>query len=677
MSAPVIDGVQSLRADVLSEEHYRRSADCSFFVFALPTRKSSRSSRSKKSRSSKASRLSTQSTASVDSETTAITEDTLDTSVLSQSTGKSSKGSKRTAASRRKKTKKDDSSEASAQMEADTPEESKPTETVKVTRATRGKKRTSEEVVEYIPTQATQEPSPVPEGRPRKRRATRSQSSAVKEMGKEETKQDIPDDTSLDEDIPPAIPEKGRRGSKRSSITTASRTAGISMVTKASLRSRIPDDSELEEALEADLERDMSDDEPFEFQYKDENAERARRGSVSASVAVTRVPRLVDEEIQEDYAAQDNALASEEDPDITQQTKAKARKQTERKATAKKCKKDITPEPESRSRPEPEPVAEPQSEGNHEVKDYQVEENPSEESRTAAIEIDEKVDESSHEVAVEPPPEEPIKKRAPSKAKKPAKPPINEDVAASTSQGDASLESMPQAAKKTRRSKDDVQNVKQTPSDNAERFSGRVSNVPPKTVQRYSDIPREKQHTQTLLESMAHDRSPENRAGTARVQTRPVTMQETTPSPSPQSSDAENQPPSSRPSATRPPLFSPSRSQTARVPLAASTPSQSPSKRRPNMGHLISTFPWTPVDIDELLFGDSEDKENHVLRSLLGSGKDVLSSPEKKMTVEEWIKLNAEKGAEQLRRECERVVGLFEREGGRAMKALEGIECID
>lgn len=661
-----------------SEEHYRRSADCSFFVFALSSRKSSKSSRSKKSRSSKSSRLSTQSTASVDSEASSITEDTLDTSISSQSTGKSSKGSKRAATSKRKKTKKDDSSEASIQMEPETLEESKSAETVKATRATRGKKRASEDVVEYVPAQTIQEPSPVPEGPPRKRRATRSQSSAVKEMERDNAKQGTPDDTSLDEDVPPAKQAKGRRGSKRSSIATTNRTTVISTATKASLRNRIPDDSELEEALEADLERDMSDDEPFEFQYKDSNAEKARKESVSASVALTRASRPAEKEVQKTYDARENGFASEEDPDVVKSTKMKARKQTSRKAATKKSKKDITPEPELGSRPEPEPAEEPEFVDDHQVDDYQVDETPSE-SRAAAIETEDEFDDNSNEVAVaSPPKEEPVKKRAPSKAKKPAKAPVEEDVAASTSRGHTPIESKPRLTKKTSKLGDDYeQNIEQTPSDNSKRSSGRVSNVPPKTVQRYSDIPREQQHTQTLLESMAQNRSPQYRAGTARVQTQPVTIQETTPSPSPQSSDAENQPPSSRPSATRPPLMSPSRSQTARVPLAASTPAQSPSKRRPDAGQLTTTFPWTPVDVDELLFGDSGDKENNDLNIFFDGGKDALSTPEKKMTVEEWIRFNAERAAEQLRRECERVVGLFEREGGRAMKALEGIECID
>lgn len=54
-----------------------------------------------------------------------------------------------------------------------------------------------------------------------------------------------------------------------------------------------------------------------------------------------------------------------------------------------------------------------------------------------------------------------------------------------------------------------------------------------------------------------------------------------------------------------------------------------------------------------------------------------LTSPEKKMTVEEWIKYNAEVAEDKLRGECERIVGLFEREGARAMQALEGVECLE
>jgi len=54
-----------------------------------------------------------------------------------------------------------------------------------------------------------------------------------------------------------------------------------------------------------------------------------------------------------------------------------------------------------------------------------------------------------------------------------------------------------------------------------------------------------------------------------------------------------------------------------------------------------------------------------------------LTSPEKSMTVEEWIHYNATLAEEKLKDECERMVGAFEKEGTRAMLALEGVECID
>jgi len=62
----------------------------------------------------------------------------------------------------------------------------------------------------------------------------------------------------------------------------------------------------------------------------------------------------------------------------------------------------------------------------------------------------------------------------------------------------------------------------------------------------------------------------------------------------------------------------------------------------------------------------------------MGKVKDGdLTSPEKKMTVEEWIHYNAELAEERLREECERMVGGFEREGTRAMMTLERLEVVE
>lgn len=151
-----------------------------------------------------------------------------------------------------------------------------------------------------------------------------------------------------------------------------------------------------------------------------------------------------------------------------------------------------------------------------------------------------------------------------------------------------------------------------------------------------------------------------------------------TPSPT-QSSDAENQPPTSRqPALTRIPLApptTPGRNGITNLLL-------SPSKRIIIPGRIQSTQPWTATDL-ETIFIPSPGKENiyphgmTVLNRMQGVGKgvtEVLSSAEKKMSVEEWIRCNAVKAEEQLRAECERVVGVFEREGGRAMRVLEGVE---
>ncbi|KAL8867080.1 MAG: hypothetical protein Q9174_005893, partial [Haloplaca sp. 1 TL-2023] len=141
---------------------------------------------------------------------------------------------------------------------------------------------------------------------------------------------------------------------------------------------------------------------------------------------------------------------------------------------------------------------------------------------------------------------------------------------------------------------------------------------------------------------------------------------------SPQSSDAENQPPSARPSALRPPLVmqSPSKAQATRFVQSAATPTSSPWKR--NVSRLQSELPWTAVDIDKL-FNDfpAAGKENEL------DASHGLSSPEKKLNVEEWLQWKAARAEEKLREDCERLVSRFEAEGNRALRSLEGIICAE
>ena len=157
------------------------------------------------------------------------------------------------------------------------------------------------------------------------------------------------------------------------------------------------------------------------------------------------------------------------------------------------------------------------------------------------------------------------------------------------------------------------------------------------------------------------------------------------PSQSPQSSDAENQPPSSKPSTSA------DNSRVALAPVTTPGPvSSSPSKSSRNdtninaasvngniLANLQTAHPWTSVDID-LVFGELlGDKEHNggapPKLNLLGGSKDVLTTPEKGMSVEDWIYHNAGQAEQKLRLECEAMVTAFEREGTRAMTALEGL----
>jgi hypothetical protein len=183
-----------------------------------------------------------------------------------------------------------------------------------------------------------------------------------------------------------------------------------------------------------------------------------------------------------------------------------------------------------------------------------------------------------------------------------------------------------------------------------------------------------------------------------------IPHKEIAPTPSPQSSDAENHPPSSRPS-VRPPQFVPQ--STLRIPLADTTPDHvfmSPSKRN-ILNNIRSTTAWSPTDL-ETVFLNSPVKQNLVLNSVAlhdwdkenqtaldaidlekldkKSLEDVvkrvktgMSEKEKSMSVEEWVRWNATRGEERLKGECEAMVSKFEREGGRALGVLEGIACVE
>lgn len=139
--------------------------------------------------------------------------------------------------------------------------------------------------------------------------------------------------------------------------------------------------------------------------------------------------------------------------------------------------------------------------------------------------------------------------------------------------------------------------------------------------------------------------SPARSAATPRTATRSQAVA----SPSP--SDIENAPPSSRPASVRPPP-----QQT--VPVAFSSPGE-------------PTTTWSPLDIDMLLEPSTPQPAD-----LFALGGSTLSDKETNMTVQEWIEYLAGEAERGLRNEAERVVGVFEREGQRAMGVLEAIVCV-
>lgn len=157
--------------------------------------------------------------------------------------------------------------------------------------------------------------------------------------------------------------------------------------------------------------------------------------------------------------------------------------------------------------------------------------------------------------------------------------------------------------------------------------------------------------------------------------------------PSPSGSDKENQPSAkvhlSLKKSAPVPCLSPTK--TTRVPLASGTPNRlSPSKHEKqlllspskSLSQLTSSRPWVPVDIDSLLSSSQTDTPGTLAQRLAGAAGGVLTSPEKQLTVEEWVKIRARKGEEDLRRGCEEMVAVFEKEGLRALESLNGIVVV-
>lgn len=578
---------------------------------------------------------------------------------------------------------------------------------------------------------------------PKKKRATKTSSSVapIQELPMSTSRNEDEVDTHMtdaEEIAPPSVPasKKKGKGSRKRAFSTTRKVSIASTASKASLRAGLPD-KEIDAALEAELNRPLTDEEgdvePLEIQQpKGRRLTRTRPGSknATASVAPTRrgtrastatvedtstaelypsMPNASDNEHEFVAEKSTEAIPTEETVDPSSKTKGTKAKGS-RKASARKPnrKQDIAPPEESTvavdEKMERQDVVEekPQQTRNrqtsrqlptrntrasvtsvtHDVMDLASAVNSSVLDTQAAQ------DNSGHESDASVVKHGRAKRgsRKASTAVKTAKG-GKKGVAASRNIEDI-VQPIPDSRdpEETEHQPnvmavdDEAINVEpevkeiETPKKQPE-----ATKAATKATKAKKPASKSKAATRKASTTLSHDELAGVAEDTALPQL-PSARSTLTLALSPQSSDAENQPPSSRPSAQRPPLSlqSPSKSQMARVPLALATPTASPSKG--TFSKLQTTIPWTAVDLEQIFQGTpTADKENNpfVFGQRTAESRSALTSPEKKLNVEQWIQLNAQRGEEKLRNECERLVGRFEGEGMRALKALEGIVCAE
>ncbi|RAL05351.1 uncharacterized protein BO80DRAFT_345516 [Aspergillus ibericus CBS 121593] len=650
------------------DEHYRRSSDCSFFVFARPPGKKGKSSRSKKPRVSKASRLSTQSTAS--EAPVPELDDPGDQSILSQSTTKT-KSSKKSSKSKSKatKSKKEEPVESESQMDVDTADYIQPEPTK--TKRTRGKKRTSKELqrdeAELVGADTAEKPEP-----PAKKRATKSRNS-TQQQDYDHGLEAVTGDAQVEEAPVEEEKPKKSRGTKKKTTSKSRKISTESVTSRAPSITEIPTNSEHDAAMDVDPEHEIPSRAPSEEPLpkplkKSKSKKKVKAAPEPPNAAVEHSAEI---EPQEDLNQEPEQVPEPKPPvEEAQQPRRTSKRQSARTSDkVQESSPEVTPQgpPQRVTQPDPEITASAANDFNHHESFVSVE------IPARVPELDASAGASDKDIKKK------VKRKASTEKQRKSKQADQKDNVESNNDKAPAKTSEPEHDSDIPPQIEEEKPQERTPDQQSARR--RSSRVPPKTAERYSDIPREKQYAKSLAES----RSPqvntapedghqhEERPEPATVSPLP-SPSKSTPSLSPQSSDAENQPPSLKPSVSRAPVSSPSK-RAVRIPLAASTPS--PSKRVPNKGSFNTSHPWTPIDIDGILVAGTSDKENIDFNGLLSNARGELTSPEKKMTVEEWIKWNARNGEEKLKRECERVVSQFEREGARAMRTLEGIECTD
>ncbi|XWW93942.1 hypothetical protein V2A60_001881 [Cordyceps javanica] len=629
------------------DEHYKRSPNCAFFSLSSePEPAPKKTARGKAARGSKVSRASTQSVQSVSTtitevitvDETAEPEDSVLTTV-SMAQGKKPRAKKaaaKTTKGSRKKAKKETTPVDDAN---DAEDESEVLIKPPPTKPTRGRKRGSEAVDDSMMSTAS-----VPAT---KRRATKTRASAAESSIASE-------DTAVPEAPAPALPKT--KAGRQSKSRKPSASASIANTSIASLRTTpeaFPDDDEIERQLEADLERQLTEDE-FVYEYRRPSAqpETKPENEATAKSAAYRMldpePSEVDEaEVEGELQALQNEMEVDE-PEKELKVAKKGRKATGTRKASKQTK------PKKAKQPSPSPSPSPPPPVQSIESESEEQDNQSIISTDTVLKKADSVDSMTET------------RGRTSKRKSSVASEDSVDMVTHVEQDETPLKHGRGLAHETEESPE----PSPTPSPGPDaqltseaHYAAEMNDddlLAADDDMQIAEDPIEAATSPIATSVVEQPSTPGNAISPA-----PSAKQAAlSPSQSPQSSDAENQPPSTRPSA--------STKRIALAPLAATPSRTSPSKRNVIAG-LQSTTPWSAANLDAI-FGTpmaGTDKENGVER-LLRRGKE-LSSPERQMTVEEWIHFNAGEAEKQLKHECERMVSLFESEGTRAMNVLEGL----
>lgn len=599
--------------------------------------KKTKRGRPRKKRSSKASRVSTQSVATTTSDAPSIDlDDSMDQTTLSQSTSKG-KTTKNSSKAKNSRSKRGDSVDVPDAMDVDSTDLPQPK------RNARGKKRLSDSANLDEQDNASKETADNVQP-PTKRRYAKSRDSASPQARGESINTYVEDTQAQDEAV--AQEKKPRRGRppKKTASSRGRKPSGNSTTSKTTSKSRVPRDPELNAVLKPDLEGEA---------------------------------RGTDEHKPEQAGNVDNGGHPDAAPGLDQTKPGKT------KPPAQGSKSNKAPDQQT---------VQSWTEDNMDLDLAETQTSPPFNALYSRSDPKRRESSVSVEIMSKDSGKEPVKgatkkgqkKTAGAKGKKSKK--VAKTHTENSENGEEEGTERPGTGHRPKGQPADDGDMHEQQEEAQRRVSSNRSScrtssmAPPKTTQRYSEIPHEQQFAKSLTESLVSHTDEHNvyrnpPTGTASHAVPPLRSSPQRLSSSPQSSDAENHPPPTRDSTSRRRVLSPSQNQLAQTPQAAKTPS--PAKLDANAGTLKTCRPWVPTDIEEILFGASSDKENANHDWQLSGEKRELTSPEKKMTVEQWISWNAKSGEDKLKRECERLINLFDREGGRAMRALEGIECID